>query len=434
MPEIDDNKHYDDMPEGETQDVDAGGAGDVADGTGADDGDAAGGDVADDGSLVLSVDSDVSRRRFLKWGRTAAVVAGVMWASGSLLTLSGCRSDAGDAFFRHERTIVDHAGRELQIPTADTIERVYYTSGLAEVYVFSLNPDLMGGISGQFTEQQLQYLPAGINNLPIMGSLSDGGEIDREELMNQGIQIVFSISGVGLTSANISDAESLQDATGIPVVLVDGSFDKIGDAYRFVGDILGLDDRAEEIASYLEGIYNDVEAALVPVQDDDCVSLYYAEGAFGLSTEPNASQHAATFEAAKAKNVAQVDVVFDIGMSEVSLESIYNWDPEVIIAWDSVVLGGADNLIRTDPKWDNIKAVRDGRVYTMPAVPFAWCDRPPGVNRIIGLQWVANMLYPDLYDVDMVEATKKFYSMLYWVDITDDEALGFLGNSYPPKR
>ncbi len=389
-------------------------------------------DPTDSGSALVRPDNDISRRRFLRWGSTAAVVAGIMWAGGSLVSLTGCRSDAGDAFFRHTRTIVDHAGRELEIPTADTIERVYYTSGLAEVYIFSLNPDLMGGISGQFTPQQLQYLPAGINNLPIMGSLSDGGEIDREELMHQDIQIVFSISGVELTAANISDAEALQSATGIPVVLVDGSFDKIGDAYRFVGDILGLDERAEEIATYLEGIYNDVETALEPVTDDERVSLYYAEGAFGLSTEPNASQHAATFAAAKAKNVAQVDVVFDIGMSTVSLESIYNWDPEVIIAWDSEVLGGADELIRTDPKWDNIRAVKDGRVYTMPAIPFAWCDRPPGVNRMIGLQWVANMLYPDLYDIDMVEATKKFYSTLYRVDITDDEALGFLGNSWPP--
>ena len=81
-----------------------------------------------------------------------------------------------------------------------------------------------------------------------------------------------------------------------------------------------------------------------------------------------------------------------------------------------------------------MRAVRDGRVYTMPNAPFAWCDRPPGVNRFLGIQWVANMLYPDLYDVDMVEVTKDFYSRMYWVDITDEQARDLLGNSYPVYR
>jgi iron complex transport system substrate-binding protein len=49
----------------------------------------------------------------------------------------------------------------------------------------------------------------------------------------------------------------------------------------------------------------------------------------------------------------------------------------------------------------------------------------------LGLQWLANMFYPKLYDVDMLEVTKEFYSRLYWVEITDDQALKLLGNSYP---
>jgi iron complex transport system substrate-binding protein len=78
------------------------------------------------------------------------------------------------------------------------------------------------------------------------------------------------------------------------------------------------------------------------------------------------------------------------------------------------------------------EAAKTGRVYTVPYAPFAWVDRPPGVNRFLGLQWLANMFYPKLYSVDMVEVTKDFYSRLYWVDITDEQALGLLGNSYPP--
>ena len=370
----------------------------------------------------------LSRRAFVK---AAGLAAAGAWGAA---LLGGCRSEAGDAFFRGERTVTDHAGRTVTIPTPEKLERIYYTSALAQIWVFSLAPELQGGTGIQFTPQELALLPAGTENLLYMGSLSGGGEIDREMLMAKDIQLVFSISGVPLSASDISDAQSLQDATGIPVVCVDGSFDNVIEAYRFVGDIMGRKERAEQIATYLEGIYRDVTSAVAGVRDNERVSLYYAEGPFGLATEPDISQHALTFEVAKAKNVAAVELTAGVGMTNVSLESVIAWDPEVIVAWDDVIRGGADEIIRTNPDWGTIRAVRNGRVYTMPNAPFAWCDRPPGVNRFLGIQWVANMLYPHLYDVDMVEETKKFYHNLYWVDITDQQARDLLGNSYPVYR
>lgn len=369
----------------------------------------------------------ISRRRFIQFGGLAALT--VALPAG----VFGCRSERGDAIFRSQRTITDHAGRELTIPTPDAIERVYFTSALAQVFVFSLAPELQTGTAISFTKQELAYLPDGMGDLPNMGSLSGNGEIDREELIARGVQIVFSISGTDLTAANISDADKLQDQTGIPVVLVDGSFSRIADAYRFLGDVLGLEARAEELAVFLERIYADVTDAVGDLGEVEKVSVYYAEGPLGLQTEPDESQHALAFAVAGARNVAAVAANQGLGMSNVSLEQVIAWNPEVIVAWDDVIRGGADEIIRTKDTWSAIRAVQDGRVYTMPNMPFAWCDRPPGVNRFIGIQWLANMLYPDLYDVDMVEETQAFYSKMYWRDITVDQALDILGNSYPPK-
>lgn len=364
----------------------------------------------------------VTRRSFLTLGGAALLT----------VALSGCRSEKGDEVFKGVRTVTDHAGREVEIPTAKSIDRVYFTSGLAEVFIFSLIPEIIAGNSAHFTTQQLDYLPERLADLPSMGSLSGNGEIDREELLAQGVQVVFSISGVDLTAANISDAERLQEQTGIPVLLVDGSFSRISEAYRFLGDVLGCEKRATELAGFLEGIYADVTSSLANLAERDKVSVYYAEGPLGLQTEPDASQHALAFLIAGARNVAAEGKTQALGMSNVSLEQVLSWNPEVIVAWDDVVQGGADEIIRTKDSWQTIRAVQDGRVYTMPCVPFAWCDRPPGVNRFIGIQWLANMLYPDLYDVDMVEETQRFYSTVYWRDITTDQALAILGNSYPP--
>lgn len=372
-----------------------------------------------------------SRRCFIKFGGVAAVTVAL---PGALGTLSGCSSATalGDSLFKGERTVTDDAGREVTIPTVSELERIYFTSSLAQVFCFTLDPSLLVGTGIQFTEAELELLPEGTSQLPYLGTLSGGGEIDREALLVEDVQLIFSISGVELTAANISEAEDLQSQTGIPVVLIDGSFDHISDAYRLLGEIMGQESRAEKLAQYCEDVYARVSSAVAKVPEDERTKLYYAEGPEGLQTEPKESEHALTFLIAGAADVAEVALADGIGMSNVSLEQVLLWDPEVIIAWDVVVRGGADTHIRQSADWAEIDAVKNGRVYTMPNVPFAWCDRPPGVNRFLGIQWIANMLYPDLFPDDMVEVTKEFYSLFYWVDIDDAKALEILGNSYPP--
>ena len=72
-----------------------------------------------------------------KW---IAAVFAVVLIFGLFAAMTGCRSERGDEIFRGERVITDHAGRELTIPTAKELKRVYYTSALAQIFVFSLAP------------------------------------------------------------------------------------------------------------------------------------------------------------------------------------------------------------------------------------------------------------------------------------------------------
>lgn len=365
----------------------------------------------------------MDRRGFLKLATASAAMA----AAG---TLGGC--DAKEAYDRAvtgKRTITDDAGRELEIPAPDKLEKIYFTSGLAQVWVFTINPDKQGGSSSDFSKEQLEYLPEGIDQLPRMGAISENAQIDKEMLMAQGIQLVFSISGIGLTETNVSDAETLQEQTGIPVVLVDGSFDRIATAYRFVGDIMGETGRAEELATYCETKYNEVTQAVAAIPENERTSIYYAEGPQGVQTDSDESQHALTFKLAGAENVAKNIEVIRFGKTSVNLEKVIEWDPDVIFAVDEDN-GGCDQTIRKDKDWSGIKAVKDNRVYTIPYCPFSWVDSPPGINRLIGIMWVVNLLYPKYYQVDMVEVTKEFYKTMYWVDISDDQARSLLGSSY----
>lgn len=385
--------------------------------------------VIDERGLVMA---------FAKRGVAAVAVA----AAGVVLAfmLAGCsgqqqpdRSEGvNEGRSAIEQTVTDDTGREVTLPAADQLKKVYYTSPNGQIFLFTLAPGLCAGTTMDFTEQELANLPEGIENLPNLGTLSGGQELNPEAIMAEGIQVIFSITTVTPDEGDAADADDLQSQTGIPVVVIDGSFDQTAHCYEVLGDVLGMEDEAKKLADYCTKVASDVAAAVATIPDEDRVSLYYAEGPEGLQTEPSNSSHALVFELAGARNVAEgIEVQGGSGKTPVSLEQVLAWNPEVIVAWDSERFeGGADDLIRTDSNWSTVKAVQDGRVYTMCQTPFSWLDRPPAVNRFIGLQWLTNLLYPDAYDIDIVETTKEFYSMFYHRDLTDSQVEELLGNSY----
>ncbi len=69
-----------------------------------------------------------------------------------------------------------------------------------------------------------------------------------------------------------------------------------------------------------------------------------------------------------------------------------------------------------------IPAVRNHKVHLTPGKPFNWFDRPPGVNRIVGIPWTAYILYPAIFsEAWFVKKAKAFYSLYYHYNLTDDE-------------
>jgi iron complex transport system substrate-binding protein len=74
--------------------------------------------------------------------------------------------------------------------------------------------------------------------------------------------------------------------------------------------------------------------------------------------------------------------------------------------------------VRSDASWASVKAVRDNRVHLSPKMPFGWVDFPPSVNRLIGLWWLAKILYPERFPEDLRTLTQDFYSRFYHVTPT----------------
>ncbi len=319
-------------------------------------------------------------------------------------------------------SVTDGAGRTVEIPSPENLTSIYPTSPIAQMYLFTMAPEKAGGTNTDYTEYELKYMPEVVKDLENYGTWSMNGTLDNEAIMAAGIQAILDVTSATISEGDISAADELQEQTGIPVLVFDGSVESTPDTYREIGKVLGTEDRADEMADYCEKALADVTAAVAKVPDEELLIVYYAEGPDGLKTEPANSPHFATFKTAGAIDAADCDNTQGSGMTQVSLENVINWDPDVIIAWDDTIKGGADDLIRTSPDWETISAVQNNQVYTIPCVPYMWGDRPPSVTRYIGMQWLANKLYPTYYDIDMVQTTKDFYKLFFSVDLTDAEA------------
>ena len=97
------------------------------------------------------------------------------------------------------------------------------------------------------------------------------------------------------------------------------------------------------------------------------------------------------------------------------MEQLLLYDPEVILVKEPTFFA----TIFTDPRWTNLRAVRDKRVYLIPCEPFNWFDRPPSFMRLLGIKWLLSLLHPDLYRVDMVAETHDFYKLFLGVDLSE---------------
>ena len=155
-----------------------------------------------------------------------------------------------------------------------------------------------------------------------------------------------------------------------------------------------------------------IKGRIDKIPQDRRPRVYYARGPRGLETGLGGSINVETIEFLGARNVAGERKG---GMATVSVEQVLVWNPDVIITIDRDFSAS----VRTDPVWASIKAVQAGRVHLSPKLPFGWVDFPPSVNRLIGLWWLAKILYPEQFPEDLRPLTRDFYTRFFHMTPTD---------------
>lgn len=316
------------------------------------------------------------------------------------------------------REITDMAGRKVTVPTAENIESVFSAGPVAAIFLYMVAPDKLLGWNYELNDVEKSIILDKYQDLPNFGM---GDAVNYEAVIAANPTI--AINSGKINDAMVSDCDALSESLGIPVVAVDNELNNSAEAFRFMGELLGVEDHAEELAQYAEQVFTDINA-LSDIPEEKKVSVYFGNGEDSLETAPRGSQHAQILDVINAVNVADLELG-DGSRVQISAEQLLAWDPDVIVVngepkADKSGSSAAEDIL-SNPDYASLKAVQDQKVYGTPNAPFSWVDRPAGPNRLIGMRWFSALIYPEYIKCDINEEIHKFFDLFYHVDLSDEQ-------------
>jgi len=355
----------------------------------------------------------------------AAVVAAVL-ALG-LFALMGCggagesAADESAAAAVDEptttRTITDVVGREVEIPASPENIIAIGVGGPRMAAYLDVMDLLVGAEDSDIDEVVVlrDYNPVWHDWLATLPSVGQGGGSGNNNAYPE--EIIKLAPDVIIAGFDLEAADELQAQTNIPVVSIRHNTglatDSQLEALRVFAEVVGAQDRYDELTAYIADMKADLDARTADIPDADKPSVYA-----GAVTWNGRRGFAGTYAdfgplvAVHADNVADQSGMD--GFFEADFEAIVVWDPDVIfLDPGNMDLVNAEYAANPD-YFSSLRAVRDGRVYTMPAFNFA------GTNltyAFINAYFAGITLYPEAFaDITIEDKAADILTMFLGED------------------
>lgn len=337
-----------------------------------------------------------------------------------LLAFAGCSgqqnaaSSQGGTF-----QFTDSSGREVELPK--NIERIAPSGPLAQIVLYTLCPEKLVGLASDISDKQFDYIDRKYASLPVFGNFY-ADTLNLESVMVADPQIVIDI---GEPKSNISeDMTGIQDKTGIPTIFVQMEMDSMVSAYRTLGEITGETEQAQKIIDYIETTFLETKQKADIIPESDRVKVYYGQDK-GLTAVVQGTVHSDVIETVGGLNVTVLEESIRGGAADISMEQLMLWNPDVILFAPDSIYDAAGSR----GEWQGLSAIKSNKFYEIPEGPYNWMGRPPSVNRVLGVKWLSNLLYPDVFQYDMVKETQEFYKLFYHCDVTEEQVKTLLSKS-----
>lgn len=319
------------------------------------------------------------------------------------------------------REIVDMGGKTVEIP--ETITKVFGTSPPSTYLIYTIDSSLIVGLNfnhARGNNESSHMLDARFMALPVVGGLQGGGNsMNRETLLSLHPDVVFLWNN----DASSQLAQYLFESSHIPSINVDvESVERLPKAYLFFGEVLQREPRAKVLSAYASNALEKTKES-VSANATKRPVVYYAEGVDGLATECDQSFHYESIKFAGGINPHLCATKSGLGMEKVSLEQVILYNPDIIIAQEKEFV----EKVKSDARWRSIKAVKEGKIYLVPKVPFNWIDRPPSFMRLLGLRWLTHILYNTPNSEQLHHEMREFYQLFLNIDLLEEQMQTILG-------
>lgn len=310
------------------------------------------------------------------------------------------------------RTITDAAGRQVEVPEkVGSIVCVGVGALRYTCYVGAA--DLVIGVEDYETKAGMSRLYNYVNfdqfqNLPVIGT---NGQPYTEEIINLAPDVI-----VMSKSASV-EAEDLQAKTGTPVVVVPGSDKTLDeDAFetiRILGELYGMESRANELTDYLKGIQKDLNDRTKDIPESEKPSVYVGGVSFkGHHGFEGTEAGYGPFALIGAKNLA--DTTGKSGAFNIDLEQVLSWDPDIIFVDFNGMSLIKEDYAKNPGYYNALTAVQEGSVYSQISFRSSASNLE---TALADAYYAACVMYPEQFgDVDPVAKTGEIFEKLLGVN------------------
>jgi iron complex transport system substrate-binding protein len=344
-----------------------------------------------------------------------ALIGGAL-LGGALLGLASLGAAAAGT-----RQITDAAGRVVTLPALVTRVADPWHANNALVVMLGGGEKLVATTAQAQRQPWLERLYPRIDQVPAAFGTLD--EVNLETLIGARPQVILMAY-----DGSLPKWAAEVDAYHIPYVLMPNtSLAGLKTTARITGQVLGERESlvAEDYIRYFDANIRRVRAVTDRLPDAERPKVLHTASAGILTVDGRKSLIDDWIEVAGGVNAADV-----VGLGRpVTMEQVAAWNPDVIIV-GSAPNGRNRQAILDDPRWRDIKAVKDGKVFVNPSGAYLW-DRH-GAEAALQVLWAAKTLHPDRFgDLDIEKETKAFYAKYFHHTLTDSEFRSIIDATAP---
>lgn len=335
----------------------------------------------------------------------------------AVMTLPGCTPAVPDVQVA-TKIVVDVDGRSVEIPADPRRVACLYASTAHMLAVVDAGDRIVGAPGGVKRDVLMRLKYPGIESISVP---FQEGIINIEEL----VDIDADLALIRRTTATSPSEVEKLDNLGIPYLVVDYTdMKELKDAIRVVGEVFDEEQQAAAFNTFFDETVALVDERLADLPDSERPRVYHAVNEASRTDRTGDICDEITRRAGidNVSVTSASNLISDAEKSYTTLEQIYEWNPDHIVAND---VNSVAYMLK-DSKWSGLSAVKTGRVHPLPVGVTRWVH-PGSIEAHMGTLFLARQFHPERFeDIDMAAYTKDYYRRFFGLDLSDEQVRSML--------